>query len=221
MQTQAELVQALNLAHANVAPQPPQFARSLVVSTHAPLQSVVPAGQVHAPATHVVPPVQASPQPPQFWLSVLGSTQEAPHFVRLASQVDVQLPALQTWPGLHATAAQAPQCWGSLFRSTQIPPQSVSGAGQVHFASVHVIRSSLHALPQPPQWSALDVRRTQAPPQSTLPFELPPPASPFLEQLPAVHAPSRHTSPFSHFVPQSPQFARSEVTSRHAPSHAS
>ncbi len=174
--------------------QPPQFARSLVVSTHTPLQSSVPFGHSHLPALHVMPPLHAMSQPPQFAPSVCVSTQDAPHFVRFASHVALQSPFEQTWPALHATAVHAPQCCGSLFRST-------------------------HA----PQLSGSLVRRTHEPPQSTLPLELPPsfaPASGFGSQLPAVQTPALHTSPFAHFVPQPPQLRRSTVTSVHWPLHS-
>ncbi len=110
MQAHEELTHALNFAQAKVAPQPPQFARSFVVSTQTPLQSVVLAGHVQAPATQVVPPLHARSQPPQFWLSAFVSTHEAPHLESAAAHVAAQLPRLQTWPALHATAPHAPQC---------------------------------------------------------------------------------------------------------------
>jgi hypothetical protein len=48
---------AASVAH--VAPQPPQFATSLDVLTHAPPHDVVPGGQAHAPAVHGVPAAHA------------------------------------------------------------------------------------------------------------------------------------------------------------------
>jgi hypothetical protein len=44
----------------------------------------------------VWPPLQDLSQPPQLASSVCVSTQEAPHFVRFASHVDLQSPWLQT-----------------------------------------------------------------------------------------------------------------------------
>lgn len=216
----AELTHVLNCSHANAAPQPPQFARSVVVSTQTPLQSVVFAGHSHLPATQVVPPLQAISQPPQFWLSVCASTQDAPHLVRAASHVAVQLPRLQTWPALHATAPHAPQCCGSLWRSMQTPLQFVSGAGHSHCALLQAMRSSLHALPHAPQLLGSFVSLTHEPPQSTFPLELLPPSL-FGEPLPTAHAPSRQTSPFAHLVPHAPQLSRSTVTSVHWPLQSS
>ena len=63
-----------------VAPQPPQFFTSLVVSTHPAAQHACPARQAgpplqpmatsHMPAVHVEPAAQTFPQPPQFLESV-------------------------------------------------------------------------------------------------------------------------------------------------------
>jgi hypothetical protein len=88
-------VQTLNCAQAklSVPPstmpavvQPPQLARSLVKSTQTPLQRVVLGGQAQVPALQVWPPLQDLSHAPQLALSVWVSTQEAPHFVRFASQ---------------------------------------------------------------------------------------------------------------------------------------
>jgi len=53
--------------------QPPQFALSFWVSTHAPSHATVPGRQLdaHAPPEQTMPPWQVTPQPPQFigsWL---------------------------------------------------------------------------------------------------------------------------------------------------------
>jgi hypothetical protein len=76
-------------------PQPPQLFGSVFVSTQAPVQSVVAAGQVVVQvieqtciAVHIVP------QPPQFCGSVFVSTQTPPHKVPVG-QAHVPLP-LQT-----------------------------------------------------------------------------------------------------------------------------
>jgi hypothetical protein len=75
---------ALPAAHAFA--QPPQCAVSLVVSTHAPLQSVRPAPQVavHIPALQTAPVPHEVPQLPQFLGSLEMSTQSSPHAVRPA-----------------------------------------------------------------------------------------------------------------------------------------
>jgi hypothetical protein len=59
----------------------PQCAGSDDVSTHCPLQFVVPLGQfsVHAPLEHTCPPGQTLPQVPQLLLSVCLLTQTPPH----------------------------------------------------------------------------------------------------------------------------------------------
>ena len=68
----------------HMTPQPPQFALSLVVSTHTPAQRVKPALQaVPQPLlVHVAVPLgtlgQLMPQAPQFLVSLLVSTQTAP-----------------------------------------------------------------------------------------------------------------------------------------------
>jgi hypothetical protein len=50
-------------------PQPPQFAGSLAVVTHVPLQLVWPAPHWHEPPWQVLPPAHTTPQPPQLELS--------------------------------------------------------------------------------------------------------------------------------------------------------
>jgi len=51
-------------------PQAPQFAASVLRSTHVEPQSVMPTGHVHAPVVHVAGAVQCPPQRPQLLLSV-------------------------------------------------------------------------------------------------------------------------------------------------------
>jgi hypothetical protein len=94
VQEHVELSQIAPLWHASL--QAPQLARSRVVSTQMPLQSVVDAGQAHLPATQVVPPVQAIPQAPQLSTFVCASTQAPAQFVSAAAQVVPHAPALQT-----------------------------------------------------------------------------------------------------------------------------
>jgi hypothetical protein len=63
-----------------VTPQAPQFLRSVLVLTQAPLHSVSPAAQplMHCPFKHASEPRHALPQPPQFIGSTRGSTQALP-----------------------------------------------------------------------------------------------------------------------------------------------
>lgn len=198
-------------------PQSPQFARSRVTFVHAPLQSFAGAVQLHVPVVQSVPPVHESPQLPQLSSFDCVSTQADAQFVS-EPQLDEHSPALQTCPALHFVW-QAPQNCGLLVRSTHVPLQFVRPSGQTQAASEQT-KPSGHFFPQPPQLSGSVVRRTHSPPQSTLPLELPA-SLPLGLQLPAVHAPSRQTSPFAHFVPHAPQFSRSARMLVHWPLHSS
>jgi len=68
----------------HATPQPPQFVLLLLVSTHAPLQSIWPApAQPHVPLLQAVAPVGHALQPPQ-WAIVLSPplfTQAVPHII--------------------------------------------------------------------------------------------------------------------------------------------
>ena len=97
------------------------------MSTHTPLQSVVP--EPHWATQwlweQVWPLWQTVPQAPQLAGSWVVSTQSPPHGVLPLAQVDRQALALQTsasaqaWPQLPQLAWSAPV-------STQVPPQLVS-----------------------------------------------------------------------------------------------
>lgn len=76
--------------------QSPQFARSLVMSTHAPEQSFVGAAQAQVPLWQVSPFEHEIPQVPQSLLFVCVSTQAPTQFVRGCVQVAAHAPALQT-----------------------------------------------------------------------------------------------------------------------------
>jgi hypothetical protein len=68
----------------HACPQVPQFDGSWAVSTQAPLQFVVPAGQIgtHWPAWQAMPGAQLWPHAPQFWASAVKSTQPPVQAVR-------------------------------------------------------------------------------------------------------------------------------------------
>jgi hypothetical protein len=143
-------------------PHPPQSLTFDVVSTHAPLHSVCPAGQVHAPATQLAAVPQVTPQPPQSRSSVCRLTQALLQLVRPVPQFRVQTPAEQTWPVVH-TVPQAPQSLGSLERSTHCP---LHAAGVVPCVQAHALETHCwpppQTVPQAPQsWASL-VRFTQA-----------------------------------------------------------
>jgi hypothetical protein len=56
-------------------PHAPQLWKSLLVSTHLPLQFVIPLGQPHWPAVQTPPVGHADPHAPQFAALVCVSTQ--------------------------------------------------------------------------------------------------------------------------------------------------
>jgi hypothetical protein len=113
-------------------PHTPQFAGSVVVLVHTPLQLMVPGGHtvVHTLFTHVAPGAQTTPQLPQLRGSVKVSTHEpSAHWVWVGPQFAVQMPLAQTSPIAHARL-QAPQLPGLVRRSTHWPLQSVVPSGQ-------------------------------------------------------------------------------------------
>jgi hypothetical protein len=147
-------------------PQPPQFALSLLVSTHEVPQVVFGGGQVvvHAPEEQSFGDAQGTPQPPQLAGSVLVST----HF-----------PAQSVLPPVHAQdpdthvsserqiVPQPPQFVPSDLVSTQEPPQSVRPVPHVdeQWPEEHT-SLPVHAVPHAPQLSWLDFVSTHVPLQS-------------------------------------------------------
>jgi hypothetical protein len=78
----------------HVVPHAPQFAPSLVVSTHAPEQSVRPVPQPlveHAPDEQTSPVAHAFAQLPQFAGSLPVSTQAPPQSIVPAGQVHAEV----------------------------------------------------------------------------------------------------------------------------------
>jgi hypothetical protein len=152
-------------------PQLPQFAGSLVGSTHVvPPQSSVGAVHVveHTPAEHFSIPVHAFPHVPQFDLSTDVSTHTPPHKALVPDGQHVlekqMSPAAQTLP-------HAPQFDVSLVGSTHVvPPQSSVGATHfdVHLLAVHV-SIVVHVFPQAPQFAGSLVMSTQVVPQEVFP----------------------------------------------------
>lgn len=59
--------------------QPPQWATSVWVFTHALPQRIVPGAHSHEPSTHISVAVHARPQLPQFIASLEVFTQRSPH----------------------------------------------------------------------------------------------------------------------------------------------
>lgn len=81
---QAPAVHACPAGHAT--PQPPQFAASREVSTHAPPQNVCPEPHTQALAEQVAPAGHALPQLPQFVTLVRRSTHAPPQLLKPAAQ---------------------------------------------------------------------------------------------------------------------------------------
>jgi hypothetical protein len=116
--------------------QPPQCWLLVCVSTHDPLQSVVPAGQPvreQAPAAHTSPARHGRSQPPQWRASLDVSAQSVPHAVSAPMQRHAAAP--QLWPAPHATP-HAPQFCGSDRVSRQLAPQSSVPGGHCGPASI-------------------------------------------------------------------------------------
>jgi hypothetical protein len=63
----------------HTVPQPPQLEGSVVVSTQAPLQYVLPGAQPHTPCWQLRPPAQMLPHWPQLALSVNELVHWLPH----------------------------------------------------------------------------------------------------------------------------------------------
>jgi hypothetical protein len=111
----------------------PQWLAVLERSTHAPLQLVVPAGQLdrHWLPAHTPPAGHALPHAPQLFGSVIMSTQTPPQRVSPPAHAAVwQTPLEQVWPDAHCLP-QAPQFVGSLDVLTHDPEHNVWPAGHV------------------------------------------------------------------------------------------
>jgi hypothetical protein len=142
-------------------PQAPQFCGSLTSERQMPLHSSVPTGQVHVPATHVVPQAQIFPHAPQLFGSVSVSTHCPAHAV-VPGAWHAHLPPTQVSAAEHVVE-QLPQCDRSESVLTQVVPQAVSPTAQ---AATHVlfehVRPVAHAFPHEPQFAASVLRSTQA-----------------------------------------------------------
>jgi hypothetical protein len=171
--------------------------------THAPLHSVVPAGQLHCPATHVEPPVHTFPHAPQLEELVCRLMQLCTQEVSPGAHVEVQAPAEQVRLPAQALA-QAPQLCESLFVSTHRPWQKASGAVQPQVPARHVVLPA-QALEQAPQCEGLENRSRHAPPHDVKPG---PHAAAQVPLLQTGVAPTQ-------LVPQAPQLFGSDRRSEH------
>jgi hypothetical protein len=149
---------------------------SVVVSVQTPPQSVWSAGQLHMPATHVLPPLHGVPQAPQLLSSVRVFVQTPRHDVSLGGHVATQAPVMQKGVAigqmLPQPALPVPQLFGSAAVSTQTPLQSVSPAGHAHWPFLHCCVWA-QVIPQPPQFFGSFFSRTHDPPQFVLPVGQP------------------------------------------------
>jgi hypothetical protein len=93
--------------------QAPQFAASVIRSTHAPLHGVVVGPQPQRPSVQTAPAAQRTPQRPQFAASVIRSAHTcSPSVTQTSCPASVQLtmhsPIEHIWVPSHATS-HAPQ----------------------------------------------------------------------------------------------------------------
>lgn len=105
---------ALQVPDSQIRPQAPQLTRSLIVSVHAPSQTIPPPGQPHVPALQVAPGGQGAKQLPQWFASEDVSKQSirpsVPHAVSPVGQRHI--PAEHE--PLPQVVPQVPQLLGSV-----------------------------------------------------------------------------------------------------------
>ncbi len=187
--------------------QPPQFAGSLVVSTHRtvpplppkPVQAVY--GDAQAPVWQAeatqTPPVQGALQPPQAaesaWVSVVHVPKPPPQVAKPGRQV--QAPLLQSWSRLQLWP-HWPQFCGSFWVSVHAPLHEVSPPVHAHWPLVQIPLAQ--TVPQPPQfWGSVCVS-VQVVPQRLWPVA-----------HGATQVPEMQRSLAAHWVAQLPQCAGS------------
>jgi hypothetical protein len=145
---------------------------SLVTFTHELAHVAVPAGHLHEPATHIVPPPQVMPQVPQLALSLLVSTHEAVNvqYVGVAAlhvcpQVvpshDAEPPG-GTGHGVHDIGPHE----AVDVSLAQKPPQGCCPDGHLQAPTEHVV-PPVHWLPHPPQL-ATSLEKSAHPPSHAL-----------------------------------------------------
>lgn len=80
----------------------PQAEASVIGSTQAPPQTVVPPGQTHVPSTHVAPVGHACPQAPQLAASEVRVTHDPLQSVMPAGHAEEHCPLAHTSPDAQA-----------------------------------------------------------------------------------------------------------------------
>jgi hypothetical protein len=224
-QRHAPPTQSAPIGHA--LSHPPQWARSVVVLTHAAPHVVIGAAQLdtHTPPSHLRPSVHTVPQVPQFIGSVIVLTQvaptPAPHMLIGGAQGMPQTPRTHIRPAAHArgmlAVPQAPQCVAEVRVSVSqplaaSPSQSPKPAAQVGMqrplAQVFIVVPVLvmHVAPHMPQFIALVCRLTQVG-AIAIGVQSVSPVGHILRPL--TQAPITHMAPIPHAVPQAPQFIAS------------
>ena len=172
-------------------PQPPQFAASVRLSVHWPLQADSPAAQAitHWLLSHFAEPPGGATQgvlhAPQCIGLLSSFTQAPPHRAAEPSHWKSQTPALQTgraFSGAVHARLQPPQCAVSVRVSTHEPPHSTAGAAQSGMqVPAEQVSPDAHARPHAPQFTLLVVRFTHAPPHGLKPARHATPQLPALQ----------------------------------------
>jgi hypothetical protein len=121
---------------AHVTPHAPQFAGSVVVSTHEAPHNVCVPGQRHALAVHVSAAGHATLHAPQFALSVVMSTHAPPHCINGGEHIVAHVPPLHRRPVAHGRL-QLPQLAVSVRTFTQCPLHGVDPAGHEQIPAAH------------------------------------------------------------------------------------
>jgi hypothetical protein len=155
---QARPVALTCVSCAQAVPHAPQLLTSVPRTlTHVPLQSVWPEGQLHVPALHVCPPLQACPQLPQLALSVCLFVQAPLQRSGSAAVGHWQVPFWQVSYDGHAMT-HVPQWFESDVRRAHVPPQfvwppvhPVAHANAPASEGVHTGVGSVQLTPHPPQ----------------------------------------------------------------------
>ena len=118
-------------------PQAPQFALSVIVSTHCSPQSVVPPGQTHWLFTQSRPAGQAVPQAPQWRRLFVVSTHARSQFVSVP-QSGAHAPVRQT-SGAGHDVPHVPQFAGSAVTSTQLAPHCERPVAHVQVPLMQIV----------------------------------------------------------------------------------
>jgi hypothetical protein len=227
---------AVALARAHIAPQRPQCATLVAVSTSQPLVALpsqsaadpIHAAMPHTPAVQreAAPgALQALSQRPQWETLVARSKHPSPHTDCPPGQVSVHAPIAHTRP-LAQALPQAPQWVLALRVSTSQPlaalpsqsprPVAQAATAQAPLSQRAVAPASAQVMPQPPQWVAL-VRVSASQPLAALPSQSPYGAV----HCPTAQRPLRQAAvalATLHRAPQAPQCTTLASGSMHAPS---